>query len=222
MSLVDHWPLFGLRIRTPSLELRTPTDADLESLVELALDGVHDPATMPFTTPWTDAQSPELERSALQYWWGCRANFSAASWDLTFAVVNDDVILGVQNLTAADFPTLRTAETGSWLGIGHQGKGVGKEMRRAVVHFGFEYLGALAITSAAMPDNVASQRVSLATGYQPNGTTIVNRRGERTEQLRYVLTRERWAEFRHDDDIEVDGFDACREMFGLDCDESGR
>ncbi len=215
MTLSDHWPLFELRIRTPSLELRTPTDADLTELVELVLGGIHDPDTMPFTTEWTDTQSPELERGALKYWWRCRANFSAASWDLPFAVISNGTVVGVQNLTASDFPTLRTAETGSWLGIAHQGKGIGKEMRRAVVHFGFECLGAMAITSAARKDNLASQRVSLATGYEPNGTNIVNSRGMRTEQVRYLLTRQRWVESRSDSDIRVEGFEACSAMFGL-------
>ncbi len=213
MALSDHWPLFGLRIRTPSLELRTPTDADLAELVELVLDGIHDPATMPFVTEWTDTESPQLERGALQYWWGCRAGFSAESWDLPFLVVSDGAVVGVQNLTGRDFPTLRTAETGSWLGLAHQGKGIGKEMRRAIVHFGFECLGAVAITSGAMVDNVASRRVSLAVGYEPNGTSVVNRRGVRTEHIRYLLTRQRWEESRADDDVRVEGFEACRAMF---------
>lgn len=220
MPLVDHWPLLGLRIRTPSLELRAPTDDDLVDLVDLVQGGIHDPQNMPFTNEWTDAESPALERSALQYWWGCRASFSAESWVINLAVVREGTIVGVQGLEATGFPTLRTAETGSWLGRAHQGQGTGKEMRRAIVHFGFECLGAVAITSSAMFDNPASHRVSLATGYEPNGTQVVNRRGERTEQIRYLLTRERWAELRADanpgSDIEVDGFDACREMFGLD------
>lgn len=215
MTLSDHWPLFGLRIRTPTLELRTPSDADLADLVQLVLGGVHDPETMPFTTEWTDAESPELERGALQYCWGCRASFSAGSWDLPFVVVADGTVVGLQNLTASDFPTLRTAETGSWLGLAHQGRGIGKEMRRAIVHFGFECLGALAITSSAMADNVASQRVSLATGYEPNGTSVVNRRGVRTEQIRYRLTRQRWLETRSGSGIGVEGFEACSTMFGL-------
>lgn len=215
MVLSNHWPLLGLRIRTPSLELRTASDADLEALVDLAVGGVHDPQTMPFTTEWTDTESPELERGVLQYWWRCRANFSAESWDVPLAVVSEGTIVGVQNLTASEFPTLRTAETGSWLGIAHQGKGIGKEMRRAVVHFGFECIEAMAITSSAMTDNLASQRVSIATGYEPNGTNVVNRRGERTEQNRYILTRQRWTEFRSDSDIQVEGFEACRGMFGL-------
>ncbi len=217
MSLSEHWPLFGLRIRTASLELRPPTDADLAQLVELVLEGIHDPETMPFVTGWTDAPSPELERGALRYWWGCRAGFDAGNWDLPFAVVHDGAVVGVQNLTATDFPTLRTAETGSWLGLAHQGKGIGKEMRRAVVTFGFDCLGAHTITSGAMVDNLASQRVSLAVGYERNGTDTVNRRGVPTEQYRYRLTRQRWAEVSADADVEVhiDGFDACAAMFGL-------
>jgi len=216
MSLLDHWPLLGLRIRTPSLELRTPSDADLVALVDLVLGGIHDPETMPFTTEWTDTESPDLERGALQYWWGCRASFSAENWDLPLAVVSEGTVVGVQNLTARQFPTLRTAETGSWLGLAHQGKGIGKEMRRAIVHFGFECLGAMAITSGAMTDNVASQRVSLATGYEPNGTNVVARRGGRAEQIRYILTRQRWADFCSNSDVQVEGFEACRAMFGLD------
>ncbi len=198
------------------MELRTPTDDDLAELVEVVLDGIHNPQTMPFTTEWTDAASPELERGALRYWWGCRATFSATRWDLPLAVVSEGTIVGVQALAASDFPTLRTAETGSWLGIAHQGKGIGKEMRRAIVHFGFEYLGAMAITSAAMMDNPASQGVSLATGYEPNGTDVVNRRGLRTEQVRYVLTRQRWSDHRSDTDIRVEGFESCKGMFGLE------
>ena len=34
-----------------------------------------------------------------------------------------------------DFPTLRAAESGSWLGLAYQGRGFGKEMRAAIVEF---------------------------------------------------------------------------------------
>jgi RimJ/RimL family protein N-acetyltransferase len=185
-------------------------------LADLVLAGVHDPQTMPFTTEWTDADPPELERGALQYWWRCRAEFSPQRWDLPFVAVSEGTIVGVQNLTATEFTTLRTAETGSWLGIAHQGAGIGKEMRRAVAHFAFECLDALAITSTAFSDNRASQGVSLATGYRPNGTTFQSRRGERAEQIRYLLTRERWREAQSgSSDIHVEGFEACSGMFDL-------
>ena len=121
----------------------------------------------------------------------------------------------MQSLAANNFPVLRTAETGSWLGLAHQGSGIGTEMRRAIVAFAFEGLDALAVTSAAYSDNRASQHVSLATGYEPNGAVFEQRRGERAEQIRYILTRERWSEVKPDADIHIEGMEACRGMFGL-------
>ena len=52
--LTDVWPLFGLVLRTPRLELRVPSLEQLAALAELADEGVHDPAAMPFLVPWTD------------------------------------------------------------------------------------------------------------------------------------------------------------------------
>jgi RimJ/RimL family protein N-acetyltransferase len=215
MALVEHWPLFGLRVTTPRLELRSPTDDDLAELIDRVRAGIHDPATMPFTVGWTDAESPELERSSLQYWWRARADFSPQRWDLALAVAYEGRLVGVQSLTAVDFVTLRTAETGSWLGLEYHGRGIGTEMRSAVLHLAFEHLGAEAITSAAFTDNLASQRVSLANGYELNGTTITLRRGERAEQIRFLITRDRWLATRRGDAVEVTGFDTCRPMFGL-------
>ncbi len=215
MSLSDHWPFFALRIGTPRLELRPPTDTDLDALIDLARRGVHDPATMPFTTPWTDVPSPDFEREALQYWWRCRAELSPQRWDLVFAVEYQGELVGAQNLTSSDFPDLRTAETGSWLGLEHQGRGIGKEMRAAIVAFAFDHLGALSITSSAFIDNPASQAVSLATGYEPNGFDVSTRRGERAQRICYLLTHDRWLTTRADDPISVSGFDACRTTLGI-------
>ncbi|MGH9082229.1 MAG: GNAT family N-acetyltransferase, partial [Acidimicrobiales bacterium] len=68
-----YWPLFDLRVRTPRLEIRLPTDGDLFRLLAVTDEGVHDPATMPFTTPWTDAPSPQRHRDSLRWWWSRRA-----------------------------------------------------------------------------------------------------------------------------------------------------
>lgn len=61
--LTDVWPLFGLVLRTPRLELRSPSPEQLAALAELADDGVHDPATMPFLVPWTDLPPGQRGRS---------------------------------------------------------------------------------------------------------------------------------------------------------------
>ena len=76
MAIEDHWPFFALRVRTPRLELRTPDDEIGVQLGELAVRGVHDPATMPFSIPWTDAPADELPRNALQHYWLNRAQLA--------------------------------------------------------------------------------------------------------------------------------------------------
>lgn len=56
-----HWPLFGLEIRTPLVTLRYLDDELAAELVVVAAGGVHDPASMPFSIPWTDLPSPGME-----------------------------------------------------------------------------------------------------------------------------------------------------------------
>lgn len=214
-DLVALWPLFGLRITTPRLELRLPSDDDLAQLVSLARRGIHDPVTMPFEVPWTDVPSPRFEWESLQHHWQARAQLSASSWRLGFAVRCEGEVVGLQSISADDFPRLRTAETGSWIGREHHGRGIGSEMRRAVVHFGFEVLGALALTSAAFVDNLASQRVSAAVGYEPNGRRFRMQRDQRAEQVLFELTRERWLATPRDLAVTVTGWDAGRAQLGL-------
>jgi RimJ/RimL family protein N-acetyltransferase len=70
----SHWPLFDLRLETERLVLRVPQDDDFPGLLDAVDAGIHDPEMMPFTVPWTDAE-PEARRiSAVQHWWGNRAN----------------------------------------------------------------------------------------------------------------------------------------------------
>jgi RimJ/RimL family protein N-acetyltransferase len=83
-----YWPLFDLRVRTPRLELRPPSDEDAVALAALAAEGVHDPAATPFTIPWTDQPSPQLERGALQFIWRCRAEWTPEKWHLPLAVLH--------------------------------------------------------------------------------------------------------------------------------------
>jgi RimJ/RimL family protein N-acetyltransferase len=220
-KLLHQWPLFGLRINTDRFELRVPTDNDLGELIDVAKHGVHDPDTQPFAVPWTDLPSPQFERKALQFHWSCRAEFSPTKWNLGLVVVRNDRVIGMQGLGAQNFPVLRTAETGSWLGKAWQGQGIGKEMRAAIIRFAFDYLRADEITSGAMSDNVSSQRVSMANGYEENGRSLTERRGGPFTHLRFRLTRQRWETTQHNGSavnvpISVSGFDESASMFGVD------
>ncbi len=208
-----YWPLFDLVIRTPRLEIRLPSDDILVELVRLASAGIHDPEDMPFAIPWTDASSPDLERSALQWWWHQRAAWSPKDWTFAGAVLVDGIPVGVQDLAARDFATLRSVGTGSWLGRAFQGLGIGQEMRAAVLHLAFAGLGAAEAHSGAWHDNRPSLAVSRKLGYEDNGSDLRLRRDVADRHISLRLTRDGWRAGRRGD-IELLGLDGCRAMFG--------
>ena len=211
--LTQIWPLFGLRVRTPRLELRYPDDDDLAELSDLAAAGIHDPATMPFNHPWSDVAPPQLQRNTLLHNWQVRGAWTPDSWHCAFMVVADGRIVGTQSLQAEQFGVLREVSSGSWLGQRHQGAGIGAEMRAAVLHLAFAGLGAEQAVSAAFEDNPASLRVSTRLGYQPNGRKRRVRRGEPAWSIDLVLDRAAWADGRRDD-ISIEGLEPCLELFG--------
>jgi RimJ/RimL family protein N-acetyltransferase len=204
----EHWPLFGLRITTPRVELRYPSDDDLFALAAILHEGVHDPATMPFMQPWTRVEPPELERGALRHWWSLRAGTTPADWHIGFGVFVGSRPVGVQGIGAKEFAAARSVTTGSWLVQRAQGRGIGKEMRAAVLHFAFAGLGAAEAQTAAFEDNPASLGVTRALGYEPNGSSVVAREGVGVRQLAFVMTREVWESTRRDD-ITVTGLELC-------------
>ena len=215
-----YWPLFDLEVRTPRLTLRYVDDDLAIELAALAARGIHDPATMPFCRPWTDVPSPELERNSLRFWWRSRAELTTSRWELTFAVLEGGDgdrpgrVLGGTGLSADDFPTLRSFETGSWLGLEHQGRGLGRELREATLHLGFDVLGAEFATTTAFVDNAPSLGVTRGLGYEPDGTHRVVRRGEPAELLRFRMPRAHWETIRRAD-ITVHGADAVPPFLGL-------
>lgn len=210
-----HWPLWDLRIRTPRLELRPVREQEMAALVDLALEGIHDPEDMPFLQPLTDAPSPELERTSYQYYLRNWAEWSVESWALQFAVYEGDDCVGTQALMGRRFPVRRVVTTGSWVGRAHQGRGIGKEMRAAVLHLAFEWLGAHRAETEAFEDNDASLGVTAALGYRPNGDGIEARRDVAARVLRFAMDRDDW-ECTRRDDIRVHGVGTeVLDQFGL-------
>ena len=206
------WPLRDLVLRTPRLELRPDDDAGLAELVEVARGGVHPPDEMPFLVPWTDADPRELGRGMLQYFWSQRAELAPERWTVDLLVRRAGRVVGVQGLSGRDFAVTREVSTGSWLGLPHQGDGVGTEMRAAVLLFAVDHLGAVRARSSAFSDNVRSLRVSQKLGYRPDGTATAVRRGRSTQDRRLVLAaadlvRPEW-------ELEVEGVDGVRGLLG--------
>jgi RimJ/RimL family protein N-acetyltransferase len=208
----EPWPLRHLVLRTPRLELRPDDDAGLLELVAEAHLGVHPPDEMPFVVPWTDTEPEHLGMRSLQWYWSQRAVLAPERWTINFIVRVGGRVVGMQGLTGEDFGIRREVVTGSWIGLRHQGRGIGTEMRAAVLAFAFDHLGAAQARSAAFSDNHASLRVSQRLGYRPDGTATVVRRGKRTEDVRLVVTptefvRPGWG-------LEVDGLTPCRPLLG--------
>ncbi|GAA2411349.1 GNAT family protein [Actinomadura vinacea] len=193
---VTHWPLFQLRLRTPRLELRLPTLAELDALAQLSTEGVHDPDWMPFAVPWTDLPPAERARGLMQFHWRHLANWSPQDWNLQLGVFVDDHIVGVQGIMARDFTILREVSTGSWLGQRYQGQGIGTEMRAAVLELAFTGLGADSAVTAALTDNAASAAISRKLGYQPNGIVRTRVRDTLGHEQRFKLDRDRWQQHR--------------------------
>jgi RimJ/RimL family protein N-acetyltransferase len=209
-----HWPLFDLRITTPRLQLRLPTEELTDQLIDTILDGVHPPDQMPFSVPWTRVPRAQLPFNTLSYLWRELAGFKRDDWALPLAVIVDGAAVGVQALLAKDFPITRQLESGSWLGLRYQGRGYGTEMRAAALYFAFTALGAEVATSASFVDNPASIAVSRRNGYRDDGVDRMAREGVMVEQLRFRLTRDDWQKHRAVD-VRVEGFERCRPLFGL-------
>jgi RimJ/RimL family protein N-acetyltransferase len=207
------WPLYDLRLRTERLELRLPNEREIGELCLVAKAGIHPPGEMPFGVAWSTKPSPRFEREYIQWHWQQRAGWTAEAWGLELAVFLDGQPIGSQSLMARQFATFHAVRTGSWLGRSYQGRGLGKEMRGAVLALAFDGLGAEVAETAAFLDNAASAGVSLALGYEPNGLGSIAPEGVARPTGRFRLTRDIWAA-RPRPAVAIVGLAACREMFG--------
>ncbi len=213
-DIADAFPVLGLRITAGDLELRGIDDATIAELAELASRGVHPPERMPFSVPWTDTPADQRPLQFAQYHWGVRTEFSPARWRLDLAVRWQGELVGAQGFGTRNYLVTRTGETGSWLGLAHQGRGIGTRMRQAMCAFVFDCLEAQEITSGAFLDNPASHAVSRKVGYRPNGTCRMERRpGEMAVQQKFILTPEALV---RGPQIAVEGLPGVRRLIGLE------
>ena len=196
------------------VELRYPNDLDLDELADVAAGGVHPPESMPFGVPWTDAEPDAMRRGLLQFHWRNRSALHADAWWIELVVVVDGAVVGVQGVWADHFPALRSVTTGSWIGQAWQGRGIGTEMRHAILHLAFAGLGAQEALSGAWHDNEPSLAVTRKLGYVPNGERLALRRGAPDITTMHRLSRERWQAVARED-ITVHGLDPCLPLLGL-------
>lgn len=211
-----YWPLAGLRLTTERLTLRPWTEADLELVSDtLPADLALDPAA-----PRFDLGDEQRVRGVMthQDYWRQMGSWTPQEWRLTFLVHTDGQFVGCQGLEGSDFPHLRTVDSSSFLVPGARGRGLGKDMRRAVLALAFGPLGALAAITSAWHHNRASLGVSRALGYQPNGESLHRRDDDEgvDTMVHLRLLRADWLASGLADGVAVTGVEACLPFFGLD------
>ncbi len=186
------WPLFDLRVRTPNLELRLPTDEDLIALARIARAGVIDEDRTAFLVPWHKLPSPAFERQFLLHFWADRGSWDPSKWQLPLAVIADGQPIGIQEMIGHDFAIKHVIKSGSWLGRDFQGRGLGTEARAAILALAFDGLGADMAESGYIEGNAASARVSEKLGYRLVGDEVYAIEGKRALEMKVRVTRETW------------------------------
>lgn len=205
--------MFGIRLSTPDLELRHLTEADLATLVSiLPPDAEQDPASTTYAG-LDDARNRGVV--VHQDYWRARGTWTTESWELSFGVFLDGELLGYQGLEGDDFARLRTVDSSSFLVPRARGRGLGKQMRAAVLALAFGPLGARFAITSAWDDNQASLGVSRALGYVDNGVTA-HRRGDGTGEMVHLrLPRDTWLSSSWPEQVTVSGVEGCLPFFGL-------
>ncbi len=210
------YPLLNVEVTTPKLTLVGASDDLLERLVPVVRGGVVSQQQMPFDDPMSLYEdNPQREWRWLRAIWAGRGRVDPQFWRCYFVVMVDNNPVGMQDLIGVNFAALGTVSTFSWLQPSLRRRGIGTEMRSAILHLAFAGLEAREASSEAFADNDASNGVSRNLGYKPNGTTWATRRGNPAPLAVWKLTRKRWEQGRRDD-IRLTGVDACLPVLGLD------
>jgi len=213
---MSSFPPFDVVVSTPRLELRGATDDLLEQLVPAVRAGKANADPPPWDDPHSFYESnPELR---VQGWlrgiWRGRGTVRSDFWRLYFVVIVDDEPIGMQDLIGDQFDTFGTVESSSWVSSDARQRGIGTEMRSAILHLAFEGLGAKEAHSTAAVANGASNRISELLGYERNGSSWATHQGLPMLGQRWQLVREAWMDRRRDD-ITMTGIEACRATLGL-------
>ncbi len=206
------WPLADLRLTTPEVELRPLCEADLPELVAILPDDLEqDPEAVRYDVD----RHTQRDITMVQGYWGSRGGWRPDAWNLMFAVRFGGRLIGAQSLEAQDFAALRVVDSWSFLATDSRGRGLGKQMRRAVLALAFGPLAAESAVTSAWHDNHASLGVSRSLGYRDNGVSVQQRGDTRGTIAHLRMIRADWCRTELADDIEIERFEPCQPFFGV-------
>ncbi len=209
---MEHlWPLHGIRLTTPDLALTAMAEPDLPLVLSLL------PADLdlnPHATTYAGLGREANRRAVvMQGYWRALGLWSPSDWMLPFVVRRAGEVIGVQWLEGPDYLTDHTVDSSSWLVPGERGRGLGRQMRAAVLDLAFGPLGAEAAISSAVTANAASLGVSQSLGYHATHTSVLPHSGEVLQHVR--LERDAWRAGRAAGTTTLECVDAALPFFGL-------
>jgi hypothetical protein len=110
---MKNYPLLGVRVSTPTLELRGATDELLDQLAEVVRAGKTHADPAPYDDPMSSYEpDPDLRVAKwLRAIWRRRGKVEPDAWRLYFVVMVAGRPVGEQTLTGANFSTLGTVTT---------------------------------------------------------------------------------------------------------------
>jgi RimJ/RimL family protein N-acetyltransferase len=192
------WPLHRLVLRTPDLELRGMTEAWAEQLAQRVPADLESHPALAHFSPGADV---------LQAYWRNTGLWLPTDWVAELVVLHGGTAIGLQALEGKDFAVRREVDTHSWLVPSARGRGLGKQMRAAVLTLAFDHLGAETAVTEAWADNAASLGVSRSLGYVVSGSEA-QADGRVMQHMQLTSWTSPWP-------VEVSGLEACRPLFGL-------
>jgi RimJ/RimL family protein N-acetyltransferase len=205
------WPLHGIRLRTADLDLTVMTEADLPTLCALL---PHDLQLNPHATTYAGLDVPTNRRAVLaQGYWRALGMWSPDDWALPFVVRLAGSVVGAQWLEGPDWRADRTVDSSSWLVAEARGRGLGTQMRAAVLALAFGPLQARAAISSAVVDNASSLGVSRSLGYRDTHCSVLEHSGETLQHVR--LERATWEASGRSGHVLIEGVDPALPLFGL-------
>ena len=208
------WPLHGIRLLNADLDLRVMTEADLAGLCALLPD---DLSMNPHATTYAGLDDRANRRAVLvQGYWRALGLWSPDDWALPFVVRSAGEVVGAQWLEGPDWRADHVVDSSSWLVPAARGRGLGKQMRAAVLALAFGPLGADAAVSSAVVDNAASLGVSRALGYRETHRSVLEHSGETLQHVR--LERAAWERSGQAHEVVIAGATPALPLFGIEGD----
>jgi ribosomal-protein-alanine N-acetyltransferase len=189
----DRWALTSVcpvELKGRGVALRELRESDAESLAQV----FGDPEVVRYL--WIPVQTLDSERAFVMTAADEARRVLRREYHLAITTGARDEVVGSCHL-GVESVERRSAILGYGIRRDLWGRGIGTEVVRLLVRFGFETLHLHRIWATHHPDNPASGRVLAKAGFVPGGRTRDDLRveGEWRDSLVYVLLEDEWAAF---------------------------